>query len=54
MGGSNAARQPRKGGGQKKQIFCKKAQWRAKKLRERGSNTARQPRKGGGGSHDWS
>ena len=30
------------------QTFCKKAQWRAKKLRERGSNTARQPRKGGG------
>ena len=31
------------------QDFCKKAQWRAKKLRERGSNAARQPRKGGGG-----
>ena len=31
------------------QTFCKKAQWRAKKLRERGSNTARQPKKGGGG-----
>ena len=36
-------------GGQKKQTFCKKAQWRAKKLRERGSNAGRQPRKGGGG-----
>ena len=29
--------------------FVKKAQWRAKKLRERGSNAARQPKKGGGG-----
>ena len=31
------------------QDFCKKAQWRAKKLRERGSNTARPTEKGGGG-----
>ena len=31
------------------QDFCKKAQWRAKKLRERGSNAARPPKKGGGG-----
>ena len=30
------------------QDFCKKAQWRAKKLRERGSNTARPTEKGGG------
>ena len=36
------------------QDFCKKAQWRAKKLRERGSNAARPPKKGGGGSPDWS
>ena len=35
--------------GKKKQTFCKKAQWRAKKLRERGSNTARPTEKGGGG-----
>jgi len=34
------------------QDFCKKAQWRAKKLRERGSNAARQARKGWGGSPD--
>ena len=34
------------------QDFCKKAQWRAKKLRERGSNTARQTGNGGGGSPD--
>ena len=39
----------KRSGGQKKQTFCKKAQWRAKKLRERGSNTARPPKKGGGG-----
>ena len=31
------------------QDFCKNAQWRAKKLRERGSNTARPTEKGGGG-----
>ena len=31
------------------QDFCKKAQWRAKKLRERGSNTARPTEKCGGG-----
>ena len=31
------------------QDFCKKSQWRAKKLRERGSNTARPTEKGGGG-----
>ena len=31
------------------QDFCKKAQWRAKKLRERGSNTARPTEKGGWG-----
>ena len=31
------------------QDFCKKAQWSAKKLRERGSNTARPTEKGGGG-----
>ena len=31
------------------QNFCKKAQWRAKKLRERRSNAARPPKKGGGG-----
>ena len=31
------------------QDFCKKAQWRAKKLRERGSNTARPTEKGRGG-----
>ena len=31
------------------QDFCKKAQWRAKKLRERGSNTARPTEKGVGG-----
>ena len=31
------------------QDFCKKAQWRAKKLRERGSSTARPTEKGGGG-----
>ena len=36
-------------GGQKKQTFCKNAQWRAKKLRERGSSTARPTKKGGGG-----
>ena len=36
------------------QDFCKKTQWRAKKLRERGSNAARPPKKGGGGSPDWS
>ena len=36
-------------GGQKKQTFCKNAQWRAKKLRERGSSTARPTEKGGGG-----
>ena len=36
-------------GGQKKQDFCKNAQWRAKKLRERGSSTARPTEKGGGG-----
>ena len=30
------------------QDFCKKAQWRAKKLRERGSSTARPTEKGGG------
>ena len=29
--------------------FVKKAQWRAKKLRERGSSTARPTEKGGGG-----
>ena len=31
------------------QDLCKKAQWRAKKLRERGSNTARPTEKGVGG-----
>ena len=31
------------------QDFCKNAQWRAKKLRERGSNTARPTEKGVGG-----
>ena len=31
------------------QDFCKKAQWRAKKLRERGSSTARPTEKGVGG-----
>ena len=31
------------------QDFCKKAQWRAKKLRERGSSTARPTEKGIGG-----
>ena len=31
------------------QDFCKNAQWRAKKLRERGSSTARPTEKGGGG-----
>ena len=31
------------------QDFCKNAQWRAKKLRERGSNTARPTEKDGGG-----
>ena len=31
------------------QDFCKNAQWRAKKLRERGSNAARPTEKGGGG-----
>ena len=39
----------KRSGGQKKQDFCKNAQWRAKKLRERGSNTARPREKGGGG-----
>ena len=34
------------------QDFCKKAQWRAKKLRERGSNTALPTGNGGGGSPD--
>ena len=36
----------------KKQDFCKNAQWRAKKLRERGSSTARPTEKGIGGSPD--
>ena len=36
----------------KKQNFCKKAQWVAKKLRERGSNAGRRPKKGGGGPPD--
>ena len=45
---------PLRSGGQKKhppflQDFCKNAQWRAKKLRERGSNTARPTEKGIGG-----
>ena len=40
---------PLRSGGQKKQDFCKNAQWRAKKLRERGSSTARPTEKGGGG-----
>ena len=41
----------RSGGQKSKQLqtFCKNAQWRAKKLRERGSNTARPTEKGGGG-----
>ena len=45
----------RSGGRKKKQLqdFCKKAQWRAKKLRERGSSTARPTEKGGGGSPNW-
>ena len=34
------------------QDFCKNAQWRAKKLRERGSSTARPTEKGVGGSPD--
>ena len=35
------------------QDFCKNAQWRAKKLRERGSSTARPTEKGVGGSPNW-
>ena len=42
-------RPPPRSGEKKKQDFCKNAQWRAKKLRERGSNTARPTKKGGGG-----